>query len=524
MLATQDRLTTDGDCQSAPYPRPPFWAAAAAGCSHAFVLLMSIVMASLLTPVAALFPPQRRRTVPGSRSIPTLAALATFVGVLVSGCGAALAQTVHYDLTTTSVLRISLPVSQAVTVIISDAVGKIVSAEPAIADAQPITDRSLYLVGRAFGTTTVNLFSASGAPVGLLAVEVGADIDDISRSIRAAVPSSNVKVSSVNGRIRLAGTVTDAYSMEKVLEIVAQYGSPAIINTITLVGGQQVNLEVRILEAQRDAGRELGIQWGGSVGGVSAAIGGTETPAAGAASFSSFITSVISGATGFSLSATINALEAKRLVRTLAEPNLTTLSGVKASFLAGGQVPVRLRDADGNAIIEYRDFGVKLVFTPIVLDGDRIQIHLTPEVSGISGLTTGGDPVFNTRTLDATVELRDGQSFSVAGLLQNETMLSQNQLPWIGDIPILGSLFKSSSFKKHDTELVVIVTPRLVQPSTPGQLAASPLDQTQPANDLEFFALGQMEVTPKMIRSFQSGAGIAGPYGYIIDLEPGGGS
>jgi len=138
--------------------------------------------------------------------------------------------------------------------------------------------------------------------------------------------------------------------------------------------------------------------------------------------------------------------------------------------------------------------------------------------------TAGGDPVFNTRTLDATVELRDGQSFSVAGLLQNDTSLSQNQLPWIGDVPILGSLFKSSSYQKHDTELVVIVTPRLVQPSTPGQVVASPLDQTQPANDAEFFALGQMEVTPKMIQQFQSGAGVSGPYGFIINLGQGTGS
>ena len=458
-----------------------------------------------------------------------LAALAVFftlAGVLVAGLTPALAQTVHYDLSTTSVMRINLPVSQAVTVTISGAVGKIVAADPNIADAQPITDTSLYLVGKSFGTTTVNLYSAAGSPVGLLAVEVGADTADMSRSIRAAVPSSNVKVSTVNGRVRLSGTVTDAVAMQKVLEVVAQYGSPAVINTMTLVGGQQVNLEVRILEAQRDAGRELGISWSGSVGGVSTTVNGAaiDSPAADAASFSSFITSVISGVSGISLNATINALETKRLVRTLAEPNLTTLSGVNASFLAGGQVPIRVPDSNGNATLNYRDFGVRLVFTPVVLDGDRIQIHLTPEVSGIGGFTTAGDPVFNTRTLDATVELRDGQSFSVAGLLQNDTGLSQDQLPWIGDVPILGSLFKSSSYQKHDTELVVIVTPRLVQPSVPGQVAATPLDQTQPANDVEFFALGQMEVTPKMIQGFQSGAGVAGPFSYIIDLGPGSGS
>ena len=432
--------------------------------------------------------------------------------------GAARAQTVDYDLATTSVMRINLPVSQAVTVVMSDAVGKIVAADPAIADAQPITDRSLYLVGRAFGTTTVNLYSADGAPVGLIAVEVGADTDDMSRSIRSALPTANVKVGTVNGRIRLSGSVPDEVSMLKVLDIVAQYGSPAVINTMTISGGRQVNLEVRILEAQREAGRELGLSWSGNIGGMQAGINGASGPASNAASFSSFITNVISGG-GVSLNATINALEAKRLVRTLAEPNLTTLSGVRASFLAGGQVPIRVRDEEGSTTLEYRDFGVRLVFTPVVLEGDRIQIQLTPEVSSIAGFN-GNDPVFNTRTLDATVELRDGQSFSVAGLLQNGTSLSQDQLPWLGDVPILGSLFKSSKYQKQDTELVVIVTPRLVRPTVPGQAIASPLDQTAPANDFEFFALGQMEVTPRMVQAFETGAGIVGPFGYIIDLEP----
>ncbi|HTJ59181.1 MAG TPA: type II and III secretion system protein family protein [Devosiaceae bacterium] len=445
------------------------------------------------------------------------------IGILFAAwCGPAAAQSVNYDLKTTSVMRIRLPVSQAVTVVVSDPVGKMVAADPNIADAQPITQKSLYLIGKSVGTTTVNLFSADGAPVGLLAVEVGADTASISRSIRAAVPDSRVKVGSVNGRVLLTGTVADQESMQKVLAIIAQYGNPAVVNTITLTGGQQVNLEVRILEAQRDAGRELGIQWNGSGSGGSVTIGGgPSNPAADAQSFGSFITNVISSASGFGVGAEIDALESKSLVRTLADPNLTTLSGVSASFLAGGEVPIRVPDSNGNATLSYKDFGVKLVFTPVVLDGDRIQIHMAPEVSDIGSYTSSGDPVFTTRTLDATVELRDGQSFSVAGLLQNNTSLSQNQLPWIGDVPVLGSLFKSSSYQKHDTELVVIVTPRLVQPATPGQTVASPLDRTQPANDAQFFALGQMEVTPKMVQSFQSGDGVAGPYGYIINLGPG---
>lgn len=435
------------------------------------------------------------------------------VGLLAAAAPAA-AQTIAYDLSTTSVMRINLPVSQAVTVTMSDSVGKVVSADNSVAEAQPITDRSLYLVGRAFGTTTVNLFSTTGAPIGLLAVEVGADTADMARSIKSALPSSKVKVSAINGRVHLSGSVPDAVSKQKVLDIVAQYGSPAIVDTMTLEGGQQVNLEVRILEARRDAGRELGIAWGGSVGPVNVNVNDTNS-----GTFSSFMTNVISGGLGIDLNVTIRALEGKGLARTLAEPNLTTLSGVGASFLAGGQIPLRAVDKDGNVQIEYKDFGVRLNFTPVVLDGDRIQIHMAPEVSGIGGVSANGDPIFNTRNLDATVELRDGQSFAVAGLLQSGTTMNQDQLPWLGDVPVLGSLFKSSSFQKHDTEMVVIVTPRLVQPMVPGQVAATPLDQTRPANDLEFFALGQMEVTPKMMDAFQKGSGIVGPYGFIIDLD-----
>lgn len=450
-----------------------------------------------------------------------LAILAAFAALGASAPAAA--QTIEYDLATTSVMRINLPMSQAVTVVVSAPVGKIMVADGTIADAQQITDKSIYVVGKSFGTTTVSLYSAEGAPVGLLAVEVGADTKDMARSIKSALPKSNVKVSTVNGRVRLAGSVPDALSMQKVLDIVAQYGSATIINTMTLSGGQQVNLQVRILEAQRDANRQLGISWEGSAGGAGFYVDSQNTlmPAGDAQTFSGFMANVLS-LPGANLTMVINALETKGTVRTLADPNLTTLSGISASFLAGGQVPIRTFDDNGHVTLNYKDFGVKLVFTPVVLDGDRIQIHLAPEVSSVS-LSSTADPLFTTRNLDATVELRDGQSFAVAGLLQSDTILSQNQLPWLGDVPILGSLFKSSKYQKHETELVVIVTPRLVQPSAPGQVVASPLDNSLPANDPEFFALGKMEVTPKMIEAFQSGEGATGPFGYIIDLGTGSG-
>ena len=431
--------------------------------------------------------------------------------------GSPSAQTVKYDMQTTSALRINLPASQALTVLMSDEIGKVVAADSKIADAQLITTKSIFVVGRTFGTTTVNIFDAEGQPVGLLSVEVGADVRDLATSIRQAIPASEVRADTVNGRVKLSGSVPDEVSMQKAIDIAAQYGGPGIINAMTMSGGRQVNLEVRILEAQRAAGRELGLQWNAFFGGDASlqTRSRPEGPTANANTFSAFIGNVIAG--GVNISAMINALETKNLVRTLAEPNLTTLSGVNASFLAGGQIPIRTVDSNGNVTLNYRDFGVRLSFTPIVLDDGRIQIQLKPEVSGINGFTDAGDPIFNTRNLEATVELRDGQSFSVAGLLQSSSTLSQDQLPWLGDVPVLGSMFKSSGYQKKDTELVVIVTPRLVQPSAPGERLASPLDATQPANDAQFFLLGQMEVTPQMIRDFKAGAGVVGPYGFIMD-------
>ncbi|HEY0918888.1 type II and III secretion system protein family protein [Devosia sp.] len=476
------------------------------------------------------------------------------VGCLGSTVSAPRAQTLQIDMSRGSVQRIALPVSRSVTVSLDQPVGELLIANVDIADAQPITDKTIYVIGKAQGTTTINLFSPTKVPLGLLEIEVGVDVADISRAIRQIAPDADVKVGTVNGRVRLSGTVGDAETMQKVLQVVGQYGSDQIINAVTLSGGQQVNLEVRILEASRSAGRELGINWRygplavnpekpdvvvgtyGAPGGAGAGAIGSGTfqnggiglitdgaPGQGVTgnpSFATFITNIISGAAGgMNLDIIINALENKGLVRKLAEPNLTTLSGQEARFQAGGEVPIRVSDGKGGFTVEYKKFGVQLKFVPVVLNDDRIQIRLSPDVSEVSGTTPTGDLIFSTRNLDSVIELRDGQSFSVAGLLQSTNRKVQSQLPWIGQIPVLGALFRSSSYQKEETELVVIVTPRLVRPSTPGMEPASPLDQARTSNDVEFFLLGQMEVTKKMIRSYETGEGVVGPFGHMIDLD-----
>jgi pilus assembly protein CpaC len=217
----------------------------------------------------------------------------------------------------------------------------------------------------------------------------------------------------------------------------------------------------------------------------------------------------------------IDALEQENLLSILAEPNLTALSGETASFLAGGEVPYNVPQSNGNPpAIAFKEFGVRLNFTPTVLDNGLINLKLEPEVSEVASFTASGVPVLSTRRANTTIEVRDGQSFAVAGLLQSNHTKTQDQLPWIGQLPILGALFRSSAFREEETDLVIIVTPRLVQPTKPGRPLKTPLDQAKGSNDVEFFLLGALEVDQKTIDQVQSNAGVIGPHGHIVDLPP----
>jgi pilus assembly protein CpaC len=308
-----------------------------------------------------------------------------------------------------------------------------------------------------------------------------------------------------------------------------------VINSVDVEDSQQVNLEVRVLEAKRNAGRDLGVsirstngsgntRTGTGIGAVDedGTVLGPGNLLSGLLSNSSPFAALIARVidSNVKVDLIIEALEAKGVVRTLAEPNLTTLSGEPASFNAGGEVPVRRENEDGEVIIEYKQFGVNLVFTPVVLADNKINIRLAPEVSDLTGFTVAGDPIFANRKLSTVVELRDGQSFALAGLISSKNTKLQNQVPWLGQVPVVGALFRNSSTKKEDTELVVIVTPRLVRPASPGEQLASPLDKTRPANDPELFLLGQLEVTKDMVRRYELGEGVVGPYGHMLDVAP----
>ncbi|KQU97048.1 pilus assembly protein CpaC [Mesorhizobium sp. Root102] len=461
------------------------------------------------------------------------AALSCLAALLLSSLAAGAADR-FIDVSTPAVHRIFLPMSQSVTIQVSANLGDIVVGDEKIADAQPMTDRTLYVIGKGAGTTTVNLFSTDKRSLGALQIEVGVDVSDMAQAIRQVAPKSRIEIGSVNGRVRLGGHVKDGATLATILDVAKQYGPDEIINSVTVDDSQQVNLEVRVLEAKRNAGRDLGVSIRSTNG------DGTTKTGTGIAAVDkdkvvlgpgALLSNLLSNSTPFGALLTrvidsnikvdlyIEALEAKGVVRTLANPNLTTLSGEEASFNAGGQVPIRSLDKDGQIFIEYKQFGVNLVFTPVVLDDGKIHMRLAPEVSDLTGFTTAGDPIFTNRKLATVVELRDGQSFAVGGLLSSKTTKLQNQVPWLGQVPVIGTLFRNSSNQKEETELVVIVTPHVVRPVKPGEQLATPFDKTRPANDPEFFVLGQLEVNKDMIRKYETGEGVTGPYGHMLDFK-----
>ncbi len=441
--------------------------------------------------------------------------------------------------------------------------------DPEVANVNPLTDHALSVLGKKIGTTRVTVYGEGKKAVGIFDIEVSYDVSRLATEI-ARFAGGGIKVSSVNGRILLSGTVADAVTLDKTVSIARQF-VPDVINTVQVRRPQQIMLEVRFIEVSRSASRELGFQWNmfgsGAVANIgnqvpaqqlpiTAAGGAFQQPAAanagigGMSVIPSGITGtplstavaagVLSGSAPFgfiigqlfggknALDVSINALEQKGLARSLAEPNLVALSGDTASFLAGGEFPVPEANGLGTVAFAYQPYGVGLSFTPTVLKDGVINLVIKPEVSEIDATHTvnvagTSVPGLIMRKASTTLELRDGQSFMLGGLLQNQSTTAQDQLPWVGDTPVLGALFRSSQYQKNETDLVILVTPHIVRPIAPTTPTHTPLDDSLPANDIDFFLMGQAEVSPALAR-LAIGA-LNRPYvGHILDLRRNGGA
>ncbi|MGI9423360.1 MAG: type II and III secretion system protein family protein [Hyphomicrobiaceae bacterium] len=396
---------------------------------------------------------------------------------------------------------------KAETLASDDNVNEILVGNPDIADVVALTNRKLYILGKQIGMTSVTLLGQNKSVIAVLNVSVTHDLPYLRERLRAVIPHSDIRVQSVNGGIFLSGVVASSGAVDRAMSIAEQIAPKAVTNGMTVRGSQQVQLEVRFIEANRDASRDLSIGsevLGSSVAaatGISAIAGGI--PLFGLASnntpFGVAIARILDN--GTTADVIIQALERKGLARRLAEPNLVAQSGQSASFLAGGEFPFPVQSDQDTISVEFKKFGVGLSFTPTVLGDGLINLVIEPEVSELdpsSSLRVGGVeiPSLSVRRARTTIELRDGQSFAMAGLLQANNFKNRRQLPWIGNVPILGALFASSSFQKRETELVIIVTPRLVRPKVPGpkQLIKTPFDSRVSSNDVEFFLRGQTEV------------------------------
>ena len=425
--------------------------------------------------------------------------------------------------------------------------------DPAVADVNPLTDHSLSILAKKIGTTRVSVYAENKKLVGIFDIEVTYDLTRLTNELNRNFPGSKIRTSSINGRIMLSGTVADAVTLDKAVTIARQFG-PEIINSVSVMQPQQVLLEVRFIELSRTAGRELGVQWN-RVGGNTITNIGSRQPAsslpitasnAPLASGTEIAAGVLSGgspfgfmigrlvASGVSTDVLINALEQKGVARSLAEPNLVALSGDTASFLAGGEYPIPVSGSLGQVTVDYKKYGVGLAFTPTVLSRGLINLKIEPEVSQIDTThmvaVPGGVsvPALIVRRASTTVELRDGQSFMIGGLLQTDNKNQIEQLPWIGSVPVLGTLFSSKNYQKNQTDLAIIVTPRLVRPARPGDDLRTPADDTLPPNDADFFLLGKTEVprvgplAPTAAEQRIAAAGNEPFTGHMLDMPRGG--
>ena len=356
---------------------------------------------------------------------------------------------------------IHVPRDKSLSFRLPQAASRIVVAQPDIAKVTATSNASFYVQGIEFGSTNLLVYGAGGRLQEVIDIRVGYDSDGLQQDFTAAFPGESLKVRNLGEVLMLAGEVSNTGVQAGAEKIAAKYAPDAIISRITVRASQQVVLEVRILEASRNAMQDLGVNFNIATGSFGVLAG---TGLIGPSSAASVLTTRdASGSTR--VDSQIQALEEKSIIRTLAKPNLVAISGEKASFLAGGEFPFPVPTRDGITI-EFRPYGVKLNFLPKVQDNGWIRLEVAPEVSQLdpnNSLTIGGIniPALTVRRASTTLELRPGDTFAMAGLFQHDYQNNTSQTPWLGDVPVLGALFRSARFKRAETELMIIVTPRL---------------------------------------------------------------
>lgn len=445
-----------------------------------------------------------------------------------------------------------VPLNRSELITSSTDISEVIVTDPEVANIVVHGKRKISVIGKQIGQTTLRAFDAKHNLLRSTDVYVVYDLPAVRRALREFLPNEHIGVSMVNTRMALVGEVSSAEGAAKAIEVAEQFvhgkisdadagirkaltekDQSPILNLMKIRSGQQVMLRIRIGEIQRSALKNLGVNltavsngsFSFSIGTGSGEFGVPAASASGVNSFgfNQFLSSdqsstfgTASFRNGKALAGTIDALERDGLIKVLAEPNLVALSGEEAQFLAGGEFPVVVPQSLGQNTIEYKPYGVALKFTPFVLAENRLRIQVQPEVSDISdenSVQISGTTArsITTRRASTTVELAPGETFMIAGLIRDNITSTINQLPGVGEIPVLSALFRSTAFQRNETELVIAVTPYLVDPLK-GSDVKLPTDDFRPASFMDSIFFGALGSTRDA-----KNPSLEGPSGFMTD-------
>jgi pilus assembly protein CpaC len=419
--------------------------------------------------------------------------------------------------------------------LLSEQIVRVAVADPTVADLKVVTPTQVLLTAKGPGTTDLTLWNKADQPL-VIALQVARSVEALRRQLRELFPKENVSVSAAGDLVVLTGEVSDLRIPERMTEV-ARLHAKHVANLVSVTGTHQVQLEVRFAEVSRTGLKAIGVNLfgsskagdkvGGQIGpgntlGGSVAVpgtGGSGPPLFPAQPLSQAFQLFYGATTPIPFNITLSLLEQKGLARVLAEPTLVTLSGQEAKFLAGGELPVPISSTLGQINVAWKKFGIQLAFTPTVLDEGTINLRLAAEVSDIDptiGIVATGIniPGLTSRQTEATLRMGDGQSFAVAGLMSDKVRSNIDQVPWLGSLPILGALFRSSNYKREETELLVVVTARLVKPVPPHLAPALPTDYEENAPDNFSFYMNGWESAGNAKESPQARRGSSGATGF----------
>ncbi len=396
----------------------------------------------------------------------------------------------------TDVKNISISVQQGQFIKTEDNISTVSIAEPSIADVVVSSSKSLYINAKKTGLTSLHLLNKTGEIIAHYHIHVTPNVLLFQQGLKALNLEKNVEVEFVGNTAILKGEVRNPSDGDKLQKLIKQFlgDEQSLINLISIKRPMQINLRVKVVEMSRQIQRTIGFKWKQMFEGGDSKFGLESFFKAANKENSTFLSTIKFPIGNFKIDTLLELLDEDDLLTVLAQPNLTALSGQTASFLAGGEFPIIVPQGNNRVSIEFKEYGVVLSFTPTLLEEKHIRLHVKPEVSQLSstqsvqlnGFTV---PSLITRRAETTVEVESGQSFAIGGLLQNNVSHDVDSLPGLVNLPILGRLFKSEKFKRNETELVIIVTPYIVRPSSAGDLdyPITPSNSVDKSNSLSFY-------------------------------------